>query len=342
MLLRAHDVLTQTVLAEWQPFAVSWEESYNAPGTLSATVKLADWLGDPGIGPLRTALQLIADDGSISWTGLVWKADADLTRKVVTLAAAGWSSLLRRRVNRTDLTFTSTDQAVIAAALVNEAQRDTQAGGSNHRTLHISTASVGTTGVTRSKSYLAAERKNIGAALEELANLANGFRFTITDELTTGTAWVRRLNIHPATSATTTVLMAGANVEVAKVSITAEAMVSDADFLAGRERTPTVMVAPVGGYPGMDDVTSAQDVTDAGSISAFLTRRLADGSEPLYLPEVAIPPADAGEVSVNVGDEVTVVVAELGLTEPMVVDTISRQADGAGITTKLKLSRLGL
>lgn len=342
MILRAHDTLTKTVLAEWAPFDYQWEDAYNAPGTLTATIRLDDWLADPAIGPLRTAVQLIDEATNVvAFTGPIWTAKVDLTRRLVQVAAAGWGSVLRRRVNRSDLTYSGVDQAAIAAGLVTEAQRDTVAGGSNHRDLHISVAGVGTTGVTRTRSYPAAERKNIGAALEELAAVDNGFRFSITDTITSGTAFTRALNIHPVVTTTSTVLMAGANVEIPAVDFSAENMVSDADFLSGQARTATTLAAPTAGYPGIDLVTSAQDITEAGTINAYLVRVLADGGSPWHLPTVTIPPADQSEVSVNVGDEVQVVVDELDISEPLVVVGITRKAVAAGITSSLKLVRFG-
>jgi hypothetical protein len=336
LLLRARDTLTGTLIAEWQPFATQWTEDYNAPGTLSATVKLSAWLA-AGAAPLRTFVQLIDTTSGTMWfSGPVWSADPDLTTKLVTLQVAGWLSVLKHRVNRTDLTYTAVDQATIAAGLVAEAQRDTQAGGANHRDLSISVAFVGTTGVARDRTYLASERKNIGQALAELAACTNGFRFAIADVPTTGTAFSRRLLISAVSAATTTVLRHGSNME-AKVTITAEAMASDVDFLAGPSKTAYTLVVPVPTFPGLDDVIAASDITSVATITDVLARRLADGIAPLNLvaatlhpkrdansTTVGLTPDSTTKVSVNIGDQVRVVVSELSVDQTMLVVGITR------------------
>lgn len=71
------------------------------------------------------------------------------------------------------LTFTATDQFTIAKALVDFHQN--KAGGD----FGIDTSGVGLSGVVRDRTYYGYEQKNIGEALQQLAEVRNGFDYSI-------------------------------------------------------------------------------------------------------------------------------------------------------------------
>jgi len=79
-------------------------------------------------------------------------------------------SVLNRRTIATDLVYTSERQENIAKALIDYAQ------GLSGGDLSIIANTV-TTGVLRDRTYLAADLKPVGEAIEELAAVDDGFEF---------------------------------------------------------------------------------------------------------------------------------------------------------------------
>lgn len=337
--LQGFDALSGAVLGEWLPLSLNYVDEYNAPGTLSASVRLEQWLGDPAIAPGKLGVRVVDDAGpSIEWSGIVWRARPSLGTRTVALSCAGWHSALRRRVNRSDLTWSATDQATIAAGLVAEAQRNLHAPAANARDLGIVTSGVTLTGTTRDRTYAAAERKNLGEALEQLAAVDGGFQFRVTESYEAG-APVRRLVIRDRTTPSSAVLMHGANVEVREFDISAEAMAHDVDFIAGMgdDRAIYTDHAAPNGWPSFDDVIAASDVSTSATAMGHIADRLARGALPYAMPSAIVTPANEAEVTAVVGDEARVIIQELGLDQQMMVRSVGWQGVAAARVATMTL-----
>lgn len=169
----AHDLRTNAALAELPLSVKSFGGTLNGIGAFSASLPItrdtASVLASATI-PERTIVYVERDgvllEGYIVWTrernpGAPWQ-----------LAGSSVLSILRRNPIRADLTYAAQDQFTIARGLVNHYQG--QSGGNVGITTDVSTC-----GVLRDRTYYGYERKNLWDALEELAQVDNGFDFGV-------------------------------------------------------------------------------------------------------------------------------------------------------------------
>ncbi len=168
----AHDLRTNTALAELPLSGVSYGEALNGAGSFAASMPL---IGNArsllaATQPERTAIY-IERDGAIIGGAIVW-ARTRPSNGVITLQGAGWWSFFRRQHLRTTQTFTTADQLLIARTMINTAQA--QPGANIGVTVGTETC-----GVNRDRTYFAYEVKQIAEAVEQLANVQGGFDFAI-------------------------------------------------------------------------------------------------------------------------------------------------------------------
>lgn len=127
------------------------------------------------IAELATDLKVFRD-GTLLYRGRIGQTQdqAGADRHSISCESADYRGLLGRRILYTDLAFTATEQEAIGWSLI----ADTQArpGGN----LGITRAGVAT-GVTRDRTYPAG--KNVGEALTQLGQVANGFDWEIGPDL---------------------------------------------------------------------------------------------------------------------------------------------------------------
>lgn len=179
----AHDLRTNTKLAELPLVDVSYEESLNGAGSFSASLpmavdgatsatarsSIAALLTSSSI-PERTALYLYRDS-VIRGGGIIWGRTRGKGRPAQ-ISGAGFWSFFRTQHLRTTLTYTAQDQLVIARNLVTVTQA-------------ITGADIGVTvgsevsGVLRDRIYYKYELKQIAEAVEQLAAVDRGFDFAI-------------------------------------------------------------------------------------------------------------------------------------------------------------------
>jgi hypothetical protein len=175
----AHDLRTNTALGELPLSGVQYGEQLNGAGTFQATMSL---IGNAAnllawTQPERTAIY-IERDGAIVGGSIVWTRQRRFN-SAVTLGGAGWWSFFRRQHRRTRYSVTGTDQLVIARALVQDAEA-------------VPGADIGVTvgaelsGVLRDRTYEAYELKQVAEAVEQLANVNDGFDFAIDTTATRG------------------------------------------------------------------------------------------------------------------------------------------------------------
>lgn len=310
--LLLHDLVTGTLVGEVRPTAASWQRALNGGGSATVTTPtaaLTDAIGQVQTRLGRTCLSVLDPGGTLAWSGVIWQATVNLDGDTQ-LAAAPLMSVLERRVVRSDLSYTSTDQATIAAALVDHAQ-DTASGTRNDRQLHIDTSGVTSHGVTRTVDYLAAEAKPISQALLELADTAAGFTLDLVPTLGASYALSHTLELtHPASGvATATVLVHRSNVLVGQLSIDATAMTTDL-VAFGTDGVTSSSSSPVTGWPALEASVSWSDVATTAELDLLAGRQLDLGSAPLVLPAVQVI-ADTNPASLD--HVVRLVVPELNL-----------------------------
>lgn len=288
--LLLHDLVTGTLVGEVRPTSASWQRSLNGGGSATVaapTAQLTAAMGRPQDRLGRTCLSVLSPDGTLVWSGVVWQAMVNLDGDSQ-LAAAPLMSLLERRQVRSDLSYTSTDQATIAAALVDHAQ-DTASGTRPDRQLHIDTSGVTAHGVTRTVTYLGAEAKPVSQALLELAEAADGFTLDLVPQLGAGYALSHRLELaNPASGvSTSTVLMHRSNVLVGQLSIDATAMATDL-VTFGAESVTSSSSSLVASWPALEATASWGDVTTTAQLDTLAERQLALGAAPRVLPAVQV------------------------------------------------------
>lgn len=176
----AYDITGTEFRAEIPFSTYTFEDVLNRPGSLDASLparaaEAAQVTLDPG----RTII-VITNGNDIVWAGIVWAWRRDLSdAPEVRIAGQGLWSYYRegRRTIRADNSFTAADQLSIALLLLTQVH-DT--ANPLDLTVNLNPA---TSGVNRTISYLASDRKPIGEAIEQLAEMDDGF------DLNTRTVW---------------------------------------------------------------------------------------------------------------------------------------------------------
>ncbi|MEM9521554.1 MAG: hypothetical protein AAGA37_19750 [Actinomycetota bacterium] len=295
--------------------SVTYIDALNAPGSATivfpfAQATLAD--GTPiitaeNLAPERTAVWIMRDD-ALMWAGMLWGMPRDFVGRTRTLIAAGWLSYFRKRFFETDQTFTGVDQFDIARQIIDHAQA--VADGD----VAIDTSDTALSGVTRDRTYLGAERKFYGEALEQLAAVDNGFdfRFEPSIDPTTDEYNVSFRPSYPATGRETEiVLYHGVNCvltggdqdgSASANSIAAIGAGQGNDLLIATATDPS----PAG--PLLQDVTSYTDVTVQATLDGHATRDLARrNASAVTLVAQMIPGALPALGTYRPGDRVRVV-----------------------------------
>lgn len=168
----AYDLRTNVALGELPLSGVSFGGTFNGSGVFNANLVIdgnAALMMSATI-PERTIVYVERDNVLLDGY-IIWKRTRTMGAPVK-LEGASSASFFRRNRLITDITYTSTDQFTIARALVTAMQ--VQPGGN----IGIAVGS-GNSGVTRDRTYFGYQRKNVGDAFAELANVVNGFDWAI-------------------------------------------------------------------------------------------------------------------------------------------------------------------
>lgn len=184
----AYDMVSSAFLAEL--FPVEWQhtDALNDAGSWSAQIEATaqTW---PLIRDYTGRLIIVAERGGIpQFTGVLWKARADVRARTIALAGAGLFSFYDHfAIIATLGPYTGVDQFTIFrnlhTALIN------QSTSSNIGINLESTLS----GVMRDRTYEAYSGKTFGQLMRELAAVDNGFDFAVGVEYISGVAqrWLR-------------------------------------------------------------------------------------------------------------------------------------------------------
>lgn len=153
----------------------AYVEELNRPGTAnlgcpirsmssSVTGRLVDLAANP-------SEVWIYADSTLAWAGEI--QTLQIQGQTATLNCTGLLGYSYRMGVTSDLIYSATDQFTIAKGMVDQFQALT------YGNYGIDTSTVGTSGVTRDRTYLRNELHNIGQRLSELGAINNGFDLSV-------------------------------------------------------------------------------------------------------------------------------------------------------------------
>jgi hypothetical protein len=184
----AYDMVSSAFIAELAPVQWQHTDALNDAGSWSAQIEataqtwslIRDYTG---------RLIIVAERGGIpQFTGVLWKARADVQARTITLAGAGLLSFYDHfAIIATLGPYTGVDQFTIFRNLHNALIA--QSTNSNIGINLEATLS----GVLRDRTYEAYSGKTFGQLMRELAAVDNGFDFAVRVEYVSGAAqrWLR-------------------------------------------------------------------------------------------------------------------------------------------------------
>jgi hypothetical protein len=288
---------------------ISYTEELNRPGTatlscpirsMSSTVKgqLLDLAANPSEAWIYT-------DSTLAWAGEI--QTLAVQDQSVQLNCVGLLGYTFRMGVTSDLTYSAVDQFTIAKGLVDHWQ--SQAYGN----YGIDTSTIGTSGVTRDRTYLRAELHNIGQRLAELAAVIDGFDLSVNPS-------TRKLVLtypRSGTDLSASIFLDDRSIDSASIatSVAPEDLVSDISAtgtsatstgvnttLYSSRSTPGVEASYGRSWAGVNfDGVSVQATLD-GSADSYLTSR----SQQWFQPGVTIIPRVGQDVgSFHPGDFLT-------------------------------------
>jgi hypothetical protein len=264
---------------------------------------------------------------------MLWGAQINVQAHTVQLSAAGVQTVLERRTNRADLTYTQQDQATIVRDLVGRAQTGPS------RDLHIDTSGVAPTGVLRDRTYIGTERKRFGQLISDLSAVINGFDYR-WDAFWTGggappTHELALVYPAPRTAPALTVVARG-NVTLAQVTITGTNITSDVDGI-GAQDLRTLDHADVPGYPALDSAVNHTSVVIASTLDEAAQRLLQANGAPRVTMRLTILVEQGRHLDLLPGQAVRLLEVDTSFDRLMVVTDVSIQNAGAGTTADVSL-----
>lgn len=182
----ATDLRTGRVLADTVPLIVqSWTRVRGGTGPMTAALPLT---GDPTylnmLKPRSTVIWALGD-GQPYWGGILWGRPhrSALSDQTLPLSLSSVESIFDKRRINDNLGYTNLDQIEIFRRVVTYAlgKKYGEVGGFTMDT-------AATSGVLRSRTYLGTDHTNVLNALQDLADVDNGFEWTIDPAWINGTS----------------------------------------------------------------------------------------------------------------------------------------------------------
>lgn len=308
----AYDLRTNTPIADLPLSVRSFSGTLNGVGTFTAQLPVeqstASLLMSATI-PERTVVY-IDRDGVIVEGFIIWQR-VRTPNQPMSLQGASIPSIWRRNRIVADLTYTAVDQHTIFRNLVTHLQ--SQAGAN----IGITVGS-GLSGVTRDRTYAGYERKNIGDALAELADVDNGFDWAVDVVWSAGVpaknltlSYPRRGRIAGSTGI---VFESGKNIidytftEDGTRSARAVDVLGSGDGRDMKISTAVDTALLDAGYPLTAEVLSHKDVSVQSTVGAHATAAMRARSKTPTFLELTVTPddIDAGLGTWITGDDALV------------------------------------
>lgn len=277
----AYDITGTEFRAEIPFSTIKFGDVLNRPGSLDASLparaaEAAQVTLDPG----RTTLW-ITSGNDLVWGGIIWAWTRDLSdNPEVRIAGQGLWSYYRdgRRTIRSDATFTAADQLTIVDDILTTAH-----GIANPLNLDVSLNPT-TSGITRTISYLGTDRKPVGEAIEQLAEMTDGFDFNIHatwDTTTTPPVPQATLEVwYPNVGTTTQIVWQhGHDVLLEPVTSDATKLATVVDAI-GAGPTYGTATDTSGTYPYLEGTISMTDTSDATILGHAADGELARRQDP--------------------------------------------------------------
>jgi len=320
---------TGTILGELPSIAMSYGEALNGAGRWSATIPLdanpprlvlptvgggastdidtssLDLVSPETLAVARTQVWF-ERDGVLLNAGILWTAKADIGGGTLELAGEGMHSYFRKRLIRSDRTYSSEDQLDIARDLVDQAQAalNTDVGV---------VTDTGSSGVLRDRSWLGRERKWVGEALEQLAAVEGGFDWRYAADWVGGVPTVTLRLSYPATGRRTAhVFEVGTNCSLLSYDEDGTTVANLVDAFGAGEGDDGLIATAAnaalqGPYRILEDVVTFSDVRDDGTLTTHAQRRLTRGAGPIRHVELeTFADTEPALGAYVVGDQVTV------------------------------------
>lgn len=182
------DLRTDRTLANLEASSVEFDRLIGKAGSLACQITIPDRATADLIRPCetqRTAVYVYRGDRDIWWSGILWRRPISRPRRgqhKVQLQAAGFESYPYRVVDSAPIgadfktgPYTDLDQLEIARRIISEMQSSALLGHGNIRL----TVDSQNSGVLRTISWAWGAIVSYGQALEEVADTADGFEFTV-------------------------------------------------------------------------------------------------------------------------------------------------------------------
>jgi len=317
------DLSSGDIRDEAQFSSVKFSAELNKPGGFNGTISIeptnVEHITDiatpnrvtlANFTPGRTIVWVLRNSTPV-WGGIIWGFQARLDSRVVDFAAQDFISYYSRRTINMTLTYDAAthDQFTIAEGLIDYAQL--VAGGDIGTTVYYNALS----GRKRDRTYWYFERKNIYEALQQLADVDDGFDFAqdVSGSQAGGLSHQLTLSYPYRGRVTDLVFDSSKNVRLLNWNQDGLRM---ANLIAaqgageGDEMTQATAADPgkLATYPLLEDVTMHKDVAVQQTIIDHAAQDLRRQANPVEGVEVEIDPDDdtSGLGSFIVGDVVRV------------------------------------
>jgi hypothetical protein len=325
------DLLTDNFITYLDLSDVSYDRRIGEPGSFSATIPMPSldmvekvatiiprYPGDLSTGPGRIVVHVYRN-GIVWGSYIIWSASIESGDRGDLQARISGSSLesyLGRVEIREDLDYTDEDQLQIARSLIESLQAQT------HADIGL-TVEAGSSGVTRTVSYLAGESSTYGQRLTELADLDNGFETMIhTSDSGTGTITREMLLGYPKLGSDTTEHVFSQPGNVIGFNEDIDATRGGTSFVARGESASTDASAASGptlsvphdatahlaaGWPRLDATITAHFERDTDTLDSYAARWAARNAGAVRVHQVSIRLDGDDFTPANLGDMARVV-----------------------------------
>ncbi|MFI9721532.1 hypothetical protein ACIHFE_18075 [Streptomyces sp. NPDC052396] len=296
---------TQEIYDALPVTAIAYTDTLNASGTMSCTVPLSAPAATPDkLYPGGTGLAVLRD-GEPIWGGILWTLNADLEAGTLTLNASGFHSHLKGKHFVAGETARDVDQNAMVRNWVSRSNANSG--------IATDVSRIKDSGRKRTRVWTRYECKNLGDAIEELAEVIDGFNFRYAPY------WIERrkrmgnrLLISPRSGTPGTGLLEHRiNCNVTSVSYDSTALATNAyaigaDNGAGEKLMGSARNAELGErIPARDSVTTYTDIKETETLLSKAQAAIDAGREPVAIPTLTLYPG-MSPAGFTVGDAVTV------------------------------------
>ena len=170
------DLTTGQITEELPLSSMQWSKAINQAGGWSASLSTAHPLVTRELLTEGRSVVWVDLDGTLEFGGILWNLRLSPESGMLTLGGEGlWSYFYRRRI-RSTLTYTAVDLFTVVAGLIASAQgvADGNIG------MGVTFPTGATSGISRTKTYPAHERKVYAAEIDALAEADDGFEYLPT------------------------------------------------------------------------------------------------------------------------------------------------------------------